>query len=58
MIEKKGGGNPQMFTLPPEGGKVALPSSAKGEQEIFRDDKGCNWIQNEIIITNYELNLS
>ena len=26
-------------TLPPEGGKVALPPSNKGEQEIFRDDK-------------------
>ena len=34
--------------LPPEGGKVALPPSNKGEQEIFRDDKGCNWIQNGI----------
>ena len=34
-----------------EGGKVALPfsnHSNKGEQEIFRDDKGCNWIQKGI----------
>ena len=29
-----------------QGGKVALPSSNKGDQEIFRDDKGSNWIQN------------
>ena len=35
-------------TLPPEGGKVALPPSNKGEQEIFRDDKRCNWMQNGI----------
>ena len=35
-------------TLPPEGRKVTLPPSNKGEQEIFRDDKGCNWIQNGI----------
>ena len=32
-------------TLPPEGRKVTLPPSNKGEQEIFRDVKGCNWIQ-------------
>ena len=36
----------QMFTLPPLGGKVTLPPSKKGEQEIFRDVKGWNWIQN------------
>ena len=35
-----------------QGGKVALPPSNKGEQEIFRDDKGCNWIQNGIKILN------
>ena len=35
-------------TLPPEGRKVTLPPSNKGEQEIFRDDKGCNRIQNGI----------
>ena len=35
-------------TLPPEGGKVTLPLSNKGEKEIFRDVKGCNWIQNII----------
>ena len=35
-------------TLPLEGGKVALPPSNKGEQEIFRDDKRCNWIKNGI----------
>ena len=40
-------------TLPPEGGQVALPPSNKGEQEIFRDDKGCNWIQNGIKKKNY-----
>ena len=34
------------YTLPPEGHKVTLPPSNKGEQEIFRDVKGCNWIQN------------
>ena len=28
--------------------KVTLPPSNKGEQEIFRDVKGCNWIQNGI----------
>ena len=31
-----------------EGGKVALPPSNKAEQEIFRVDKGCIWIQNGI----------
>ena len=33
-----------MVNLGPQcdGGKVALPSSNKGEQEIFRDDKECN----------------
>ena len=36
------------FTLPPSGRKVTLPPSNKGEQEIFRDVKGCNWIQNGI----------
>ena len=35
-------------TLPPEGAKVALPPCNKGEQEIFKDDKGCNWNQNGI----------
>ena len=35
-------------TLHPEGRKVTLPPSNKGEQEIFRDVKGCNWIQNGI----------
>ena len=34
------------FTLPPEGSKVTLPPSNKGEQEIFRDVKVCNWIKN------------
>ena len=41
-------------TLPPEGCEVSLPTlppSNKGEQEIFRDDKGCNWIQNGIKYT-------
>ena len=37
-------------TLHPEGRKVTLPPSNKGEQEIFRDVKGCNRIQNGIII--------
>ena len=35
-------------TLSPSGGKVALPPSNKGEQKIFRNEKGCNWIQNGI----------
>ena len=35
-------------TLHPEGRKVTLPPSNKGEQEIFRDVKGCNRIQNGI----------
>ena len=35
-------------TLPPEGGKVSLPPSNKGEQEIFRDDKDVNGFKNGI----------
>jgi len=37
-------------TLLPSGDKVTLSPSNKGEQEIFRDVKGCNWIQNGIKI--------
>ena len=35
-------------TLPHEGRKVTLPPSNKGEQQILRDVKGCNLIQNGI----------
>ena len=35
-------------TLPPVGRKVTLPPSNKGEQDFFRDVKGCNLIQNGI----------
>ena len=38
--------------LHPEGRKVTLPPSNKGEQEIFRVNKGCNWIQNGIKVMN------
>ena len=41
------------------GHKVTLPPSNKGEQEIFRDVKGCNWIQNgiKLIIQMFQLYL-
>ena len=43
---KKGKKSANIWEL--EGGKATLPPSNKGEQTIFRDDKGCNWIQNGI----------